>query len=200
MVRIASTWRSTRSSCAASSALVTHPWVTTVSEAVLGPDWKVVELGFDIPFPGAMDQPWHRDFPSTPETYESRRITSLAFNVTAVDTTDEMGPVEIAHGTQWEPGLDFDQQMFPPREEWPRYQGLAVRKYPQIGDISARSALTVHRGTANRSAFARPVLVLGVDAPGVGHHLLHDPMVTRTTGTCYRRSSGCICTAEWWTS
>jgi hypothetical protein len=158
--------------------LVSHSWVTAVCEAVLGPDWKVVELGFDIPFPGAMDQPWHRDFPSSPETYESRRITSLAFNLTAVDTTDEMGPVEIAHGTQWEPGLDFDQQMFPPREEWPRYERLAVRKYPQMGDISARSALTIHRGTANRSPFARPVLVLGVDAPGAGHDLLHDPMVT----------------------
>jgi hypothetical protein len=47
-----------------------------------------------------------------------------------------------------------------------------------MGDISARSALTIHRGTANRSPFARPVLVLGVDAPGGGHDLLHDPMVT----------------------
>jgi ectoine hydroxylase-related dioxygenase (phytanoyl-CoA dioxygenase family) len=91
---------------------------------VLGPDWKAVELGFDVPFPGAMDQPWHRDFPSSPETYESRRITSLAFNLPAVDTTDEMGPVEIAHGTQWEPGLDFDQQMFPARENGPATNAL----------------------------------------------------------------------------
>jgi len=158
--------------------LVSHPWVMAVCEAVLGPEWKAVELGFDIPFPGAMAQPWHRDFPSTPETYERRRLTSLAFNLTAVDTTDEMGPFEIAPGTQWEPGLDFDQQMFPPRDEWPRYERLAVRKYPQQGDISARSALTIHRGTANRSRFIRPVLVLGVDAPGADHHLLHDPIVT----------------------
>jgi hypothetical protein len=158
--------------------LVSHPWVTTVCEAVLGPDYKIVELGFDIPFAGAMNQPWHRDFPSCPETYERRRLTSLAFNLTAVDTTDEMGPFEIAPGTQWEPGLDWDHQMFPPRSDWPRYEALGVRKYPQRGDISARSALTIHRGTANRSALSRPVLVLGVDAPGAGHDLLHDPMVT----------------------
>lgn len=158
--------------------LVGHPWVRTVCEAVLGPAWKVVELGFDIPFPGAMLQPWHRDFPSTPETYEQRRLTSLAFNLTAVDTTDEMGPFEIAPGTQWEPGLDFEQQMFPPRSEWPRYEALAVRKYPRMGDISARSALTIHRGTANVSQQSRPVLVLGVDAPGAGHDKLHDPMMT----------------------
>ena len=42
--------------------IVTHPWFIAVSEAVLGPDYKIVEVGFDIPFPGAADQPWHRDF------------------------------------------------------------------------------------------------------------------------------------------
>ena len=158
--------------------LMTHPWVTGVCTGVLGPDWKAVELGFDIPFDGAMGQPWHRDFPSPAETYEGRRLTSLAFNLTAVDTTEEMGPLEVALGTQWEPGLDFDNGMFPPREEAHRYEALAVRKYPKRGDVSARSALTIHRGTPNRSGTSRPVLVLGVDAPGAGHDALHDPMVT----------------------
>jgi hypothetical protein len=158
--------------------LATHPWIAGMCEAVLGPDWKIVELGFDIPFPGAMDQPWHRDFPSTPDTFERRRLTSLAFNLTAVDTTEEMGPFEIAPGTQWDPGLGFEHGMFPARSEWPRYEALAVRKLPRMGDVSARSALTIHRGTANRSTVARPVLVLGVDAPGAGHDLLHDPMAT----------------------
>jgi hypothetical protein len=158
--------------------LVTHAWVVGVCEAVLGPEWTVVELGFDIPFPGAQAQPWHRDFGSTPDTYESRRLTSLAFNLTAVDTTDDMGPFEIAPGTQWESGLDFDQLMFPPRSEWARYEAVAVRKYPQVGDISVRSALTIHRGTANTSTRARPTLVLGVDAPGAGHDAFHAPTVT----------------------
>jgi len=158
--------------------LMSHPWITGVCEAVLGPDWKAVELGFDIPFPGAADQPWHRDFPSPPETYEQGRLTSLAFNLTAVDTVAEMGPVEIAEGTQWEPGLDFADGMFPRREHWTRYEAAASRKLPQMGDVSVRSALTLHRGTANRSDLARPVLVLGVDAPGAGHDALHDPMVT----------------------
>ena len=48
-----------------------------------------------------------------------------------------------------------------------------------MGDISVRSALAIHRGTANRSRQARPVLVLGVDAPSAGHAELHDQMVTR---------------------
>jgi ectoine hydroxylase-related dioxygenase (phytanoyl-CoA dioxygenase family) len=158
--------------------LVTHPWVVAVCETMLGPDYELVELGFDIPFGGAMNQPWHRDFPSPPETYRDRRLTSLAFNLTAVDTIPEMGPFEIAPGTQWEPGLDFEHAMFPSRDAWPRYAARAEPKLPQRGDISVRSALTIHRGTANRSAQARPVLVLGVDAPGAGHAALHDPMVT----------------------
>jgi ectoine hydroxylase-related dioxygenase (phytanoyl-CoA dioxygenase family) len=159
--------------------LVTHPWVTAVSETVLGPDYEIVEIGFDIPFPGAVNQPWHRDFPSPPDTYERRRLTSLAFNLTGVDTVAEMGPFEIAVGTQWEEGADWDHRMFPPQEEWPRYAGLAQPKLPQMGDLSARSALTIHRGTANVSTQSRPVLVLGVDAPGAGHAELHDMTVTR---------------------
>ena len=158
--------------------VMTHPWVTGVCAAVLGPDWKAVELGFDIPFDGAMGQRWHRDFPSPAETYEGRRLTSLAFNLTAVDTTEAMGPLEVALGTQWEPGLDFENGMFPRREEAHRYEALAARKYAQRGDISARSALTIHRGTPNRSGTSRPVLVLGVDGPGAGHDALHDPMAT----------------------
>ena len=109
--------------------LATHPFVTGISEAVLGPKYEIVELGFDVPFQGARFQPWHRDFPSPPET-------------------------------------------------WSRFAERGVKKYPKRGDLSARSALTGHRGTAHLSAIARPVLVLGVDAPGAGHAALHDMMVT----------------------
>jgi hypothetical protein len=158
--------------------LVSHPWVVAVCETILGPSYEIVELGFDIPFPGAKDQPWHRDFASPKETYEQRRLTSLAFNLTAVDTIPEMGPVEIAPGTQWESGLDFTRQMFPPECEWGRYAAIAQPKLPRVGDISVRSALTIHRGTENRSTQPRPVLVLGVDAPGAGHAALHDQLVT----------------------
>lgn len=159
--------------------LTTHPWVCGMCEAVLGPGYEIVEIGLDVPFQGAKYQPWHRDFPSPPESFRDRRITSLAFNLTGVDVTPDMGPLEVAHGTQWEEGNDWKQRMFPPEREWPRYANAAVRKYPQAGDISCRSALTIHRGTEHPSPIARPVLVLGVDAPGAGHAALHDVMVTR---------------------
>ena len=65
--------------------LVDHPWVRGVCEAALGPDHEVVELGFDAPFPGAKQQPWHRDFPSPRETREERRLV------------DELTPITQKH-------------------------------------------------------------------------------------------------------
>ena len=169
--------------------IVTHPWVVAVSRAVLGPDWKVVEVGFDVPLPGAQDQPWHRDFPAPDATRIGRRLDSLAFNLTAVDTTEAMGPFEVAPGTQWDALEDAHRGMFPPAAQWPRYAARAQRKLAQMGDISARSALTVHRGTANRSNEARPVLVLGVDAPDATNAERHDLQVTRAYHTALPESA-----------
>ena len=154
--------------------LVTHPWVAAVSEAVLGPDYKIVEIGFDIPFPGAVHQPWHRDFPAPEETLIGRRLNSLAFNMTTVDVYEDMGPFEIAPGTQWDHPADFEHGMFPPESLYQRYEQRAQRKMPKMGDISARSALTIHRGTANKSDKKRPALVLGVDAPDATNAERHD--------------------------
>lgn len=159
--------------------LITHPWIMAVSEAVLGTNYKIVEIGFDVPNPGAMDQPWHRDFPAPQETLKGRRLNSLAFNLTAVDVFEDMGPFEVAVGTQWDEPAGFEHEMFPSRSFYPRYIERAQRKMPMRGDISARSALTIHRGTANHSDKARPVLVLGVDAPDARNAERHDFQITR---------------------
>lgn len=159
--------------------LAAHPWVIAMSEAVLGADYRIVEVGFDTPFQGAKNQPWHRDFRSPRETYEDHRITSLAFNLTGVDVTPDMGPFEIAPGTHWEDGLGFDHGMFPSRDEWPRYGSIAQRKFPEMGDISCRTALTIHRGTEHASPISRPVLILGVVTGDGANPEEHDLKVTR---------------------
>jgi hypothetical protein len=159
--------------------IVTHPWFVAVCEAVLTRSYRIVEVGFDIPFAGAADQPWHRDFAVPEAMTRDRRLNSLAFNLTAVDTKPEHGPFEIAPGTQWDEFEGCPKGMFPPRELWGRYRQRAVQKLPQRGDVSARSALTIHRGTANRSSEARPVLVVGVDAPDATNAAHHDLQVTR---------------------
>jgi hypothetical protein len=160
--------------------LVTHPWVVSVCRTALGPDYKIVEIGFDVPLPGAMLQPWHRDFPAPEATLVGRRLNSLAFNITTIDVTDEMGPFEIAPGTQWDEPDGFEHAMFPPKTLYPRYEARAQKKIPRMGDISARSALTIHRGTPNRSSKSRPVLVLGVDARDAHNAERHDLQLTRT--------------------
>jgi len=159
--------------------LATHPWVVAVSRAVLGPDYKIVEIGFDVPLPGAVDQPWHRDFPAPEDTLTGRRLNSLAFNLTTVDVFEDMGPFEVAPGTQWDDPTLFEHGMFPPKELYGRYLERAQRKTPKMGDISARSALTIHRGTANHSDKQRPALVLGVDAPGAINAERHDLQLSR---------------------
>ena len=160
------------------TAIATSPWLNAVCDAVLGPRYEIIEVGFDVPLPGAFDQPWHRDFPAPRETVDDKVLTSLAFNMTTVDVEEDMGPFEIARGTQWEAGEDFEHGMFPPKAEASRYAALSQRKLPSMGDCSARSALTIHRGTAHRSWRARPVLVIGVDAPGAGNAARHDLQFT----------------------
>jgi len=156
--------------------IIGHPWVVAVCRAVLGADYRIVEAGFDIPGTGAMQQPWHRDFPAPPATTIGRRLNSLAFNITTVDVTEQMGPFEIAPGTQWDEWEG--DPMFPPPASHARYEALRQRKMPRMGDISARSALAVHRGTANLSQQSRPVFVLGVDAPDARNAEKHDLQLT----------------------
>src|SRR5919107_2652024 len=136
-------------------------------------------MGFAGRGRGGVNHPWHRDFPAPPETLVGRRLTSLAFNVTAVDVFEDMGPFEIAPGTQWDAPDGFEHGMFPPRSLYPRYEERRQQKMPKMGDISARSALTIHRGTVNRSNKSRPVLVLGVDAPDARNAERHDLQFTR---------------------
>ncbi len=158
--------------------LASHPWFVAVCTAVLGPDYRIIEVGFDVPGPGAELQPWHRDFPSPEATLRGRRLDSLAFNLPGVDIVEEHGPFEIAPGTHWDEPDGFEDGMFPPEALYPRYEARAQRKYPRLGDISARSALTIHRGRPNRSSEQRPVLVVGVDAPGARNAERHDVQVT----------------------
>lgn len=51
---------------------------------------------------------------------------------------------------------------------------------PQRGDMSARTGLTVHRGTANRSDEPRPVLIVGVVAGDVANPACHHLQGTQT--------------------
>jgi len=161
--------------------LLTHPSVTALCAQVLGPDYQVVELGFDVPLAGAQDQPWHRDFRTPEVTAAEGRLDSLAFNVTTVDVTPDLAPFEIAPGTQFDDGARFEHGMFPLVEDYGRYEALGSRRHPRRGDVSARTGLTVHRGTANHSEQSRAVLILGLVSADVdvAETEVHDLTLTR---------------------
>ncbi len=144
--------------------LVTSPAVVGLSREILGEQYEIVEIGADIPLPGAPDQPPHRDFPMPEVTRRDRRLTSLAFNASTVDVTPEMGPFHVAPGTHFDEGTDFAQDMFPVGDAKEAYDARMVPRYARRGSVSARSGLTLHKGTKNSSRI-RPVVILGVVSP-----------------------------------
>jgi len=176
--------------------LATHPTLCAVAETVLGPEYQLVELAFDVPLPGAVDQPWHRDFPMPPETRIEHRLTSLAFNLTTVDVAEDMGPFEVAPGTQFDDDADFTAGMFPNATD--RYEALARRSYPRRGDMSVRSALTIHHGTANTPR--RVLAVCWCWASSLRRWTRRDRTTScspRPASTGCHRSCAGICGAGW---
>jgi ectoine hydroxylase-related dioxygenase (phytanoyl-CoA dioxygenase family) len=159
--------------------LVTHPLVDAVCREVLGDDYQYVEVGFDVALPGAVRQPLHRDFPTPEETLATGRLSSLAINATCVDVTPEMGPLEIAPGTHFHDSADFEQGMCVPAELYERYDRIEQRM-ARRGDISVRTGLTIHRGTANTSSQPRPVMIVGV--MGAAYETFADHELTMTRG------------------
>ncbi len=154
--------------------LVMHPYVQEVSEAVVGPDYEVVELGFDTPWQGAKNQPWHRDFPIPRRARKedgSIDIDYLVFNVTLKDVAEDMGPFEIAPGTQFleEPDIELTRGMFVHKRYYPYFEkpGNTQRRMGRLGDLQVRTPLTLHRGTTHTSPVDRPVMVFGVTNPNV---------------------------------
>ena len=144
--------------------LAAHPLVVELSEAMFGPEWKIVELGSDIPLPGAENQPWHRDFPTPKATREHRRLTSVAINASSVDVVE--GPFQAVPGTHFDDGSQFEGGMFPADELAPQYDERLVSFYAKAGNFSVRSGLMLHRGSAmSTGARMRPVAILGIVAP-----------------------------------
>lgn len=141
--------------------MVAHPAIVELSREVLGEQYQIVELGADIPLPGAPEQPPHRDFPLPEPTRLHRRLTSLCFNASTVDVTPSMGPFNIAPGTHFDEGSDFVKEMFPVGEKKEAYNQRMVARLARRGSVSVRSGLTIHRGSKNNDRM-RPVIILGV--------------------------------------
>ena len=157
--------------------LLIHPYLTSISEALLGPDYQVAEVAFDVSLPGSKFQPWHRDFRKHVGMREDGTLTALAFNLPTVDVAEEMGPFEMVLGTQNDE-IAVDNGMFPDDDAQARYEADPRRRKmkPKRGGMSVRTPLAIHRGTPNVSEHSRPVMVATVYADDVdlleGHDVL----------------------------
>ena len=131
--------------------IVSHPWfVARLRGGARRTDYRIVEIGFDMPLPGAADQPWHRDFPG-----DTRQYGRGAAELAGVQPDDRRHPAgarpvrdRAGHAVGRHPGRQGD--MFPDRIRWDRSSRWRCRSAAARRHFGA-SGLTIHRGTANRS-------------------------------------------------
>ncbi len=144
-------------------AWASHPVMCALSEDMFGPDYMIVELGCDTPLPGAVNQPWHRDFPLPDATRNERRLTSIAVNASAVDVADDMGPFQVVKGSHFDDDAGFEEGMFPPESDKEKYEQQMVSMHGKAGALSIRSGLTIHRGSGSSvRSTKRQVAILGI--------------------------------------
>lgn len=149
-------------------ALIRNAWFRGVSEAILGPEYRIVDLGIDVPGPGARNQPLHRDH-KIPERFfglapERHELIWLTFNVPLEPWTLQNAPLMYVPGTQF---VMWDENTLrPPAADTERYKARAKPLLLEEGDLVARTALMLHYGSAMRGPSFRPTLSIGVGLPG----------------------------------
>jgi ectoine hydroxylase-related dioxygenase (phytanoyl-CoA dioxygenase family) len=129
--------------------------VLAIVEKLVGEDPSMPQLAADTPLLGSDYQDIHRDAPPLfPETGQETPPFQLAVNFPLVEVTAENGPFEMAKGTH----------MLSKEEGLRRIEAGEVRLEPimmRLGDVMIRDVRGLHRGTPNRSARPRPMVVIG---------------------------------------
>jgi hypothetical protein len=129
--------------------------VLAVVRGLVGEDAQLHQLATDTPLLGSEYQEVHRDAPPLfPETGRETPPFQLAVNFPLVDVTEENGPFEITRGTH----------MTSKEEGMRLIESGGVRLEPLLmkaGDVMIRDVRGLHRGTPNRTAEPRPMVVLG---------------------------------------
>ncbi|MFN2516445.1 MAG: phytanoyl-CoA dioxygenase family protein [Pyrinomonadaceae bacterium] len=122
---------------------------------LVGTDAVMCQLATDTPVLGSAYQDIHRDaLPLFPELGKETPPFQLAVNFPLVAVYEENGPFEIARHTH----------MMTKEEGLARIEAGEVRLEPlimQLGDVMIRDVRCLHRGTPNRTATPRPMVVFG---------------------------------------
>ena len=115
----------------------------------------MVQLATDTPLLGSDYQEVHRDAPPLfPEIKAETPSFQLAVNFPLIDVTPENGPFEVARGTHLmtkQAGLQAIESGKQPLEP------ICLR----LGDVMIRDVRGLHRGTPNKTAVPRPMVVIG---------------------------------------
>jgi ectoine hydroxylase-related dioxygenase (phytanoyl-CoA dioxygenase family) len=139
----------------ADEEIFADPDILAIVENLVGEDFTMVQLATDTPLLGSEYQDIHRDAPPLfPETGKETPPFQLAVNFPLVDVTAENGPFEVARGTHIltkEKGLSLIESGAQPLE------AVCLAR----GDVMIRDVRGLHRGTPNRTAEPRPMVVIG---------------------------------------
>jgi ectoine hydroxylase-related dioxygenase (phytanoyl-CoA dioxygenase family) len=129
--------------------------ILAVVERLVGEHPVMCQLASDTPFLGSDYQEVHRDAPPLfPEWGRETPPFQLAVNFPLCDVTLENGPLEYAPRTH----------MISKEEGLRRLETGEARLEPLVmtlGDVMIRDVRHLHRGTPNRTAIPRPMVVIG---------------------------------------
>ena len=129
--------------------------ILAIVDRLMGPDPVLCQLATDTPVLGSDYQALHRDTPPLfPETALETPAFQLAVNFPLCDVTLENGPFETSRGTH----MMARQLALASIERGEiKLEPVSMRR----GDVMIRDVRAIHRGTPNRTAQPRPMVVLG---------------------------------------
>ncbi|HEY8004808.1 MAG TPA: phytanoyl-CoA dioxygenase family protein [Phenylobacterium sp.] len=135
--------------------IVDNDAVMAIVEELVGADGAMCQLASDTPSLGSEHQDLHRDTQLLfPESGAETPPYQLAVNFPLVDVTGENGPMEYAPGTHMTSKAEGMRRI-----ESGEVALLAA--HMARGDVMIRDVRHIHRGTPNRTAIPRPMVVIG---------------------------------------
>ena len=139
----------------ADAGVIDDDAIMAVVEELVGADGVMCQLASDTPCLGSAHQELHRDTQLLfPESGVETSPYQLAVNFPLVDVTGENGPMEYAPGTHMLSKADGMAKVA--SGEIP-----LAKAYMNRGDVMIRDVRHIHRGTPNRTATPRPMVVIG---------------------------------------
>lgn len=129
--------------------------VLAICARLVGEDMVLCQIASDTPLLGSEYQEIHRDTPPLfPETGKETPAFQLAVNFPLVNVALDNGPFEIARSTNM---ISKEEALLSIESGNIALEPIAMR----LGDVMIRDVRGLHRGTPNRTAQPRPMVVLG---------------------------------------